>query len=221
MDIQNNNGSKDFKRNLIREFTRLMLTFLLCLFLLSIYQNLRLYGAGVLDSFINKSTFLLWLHHTGFTALLALVLVFPLHIVARKKPVVGLKLTRFIIIVLLLSEVFLVEFYVQNYIIFGISFFNKPNINSLFLQVLPVLIVAFPVMILAFIQFHKIIASSYRLISRMYPFTIVLFSLFLATLLSVKKPINQNKTQYVMETSFGERRVSVVKNTGYHRLHGA
>ncbi|MEX0272794.1 MAG: sulfatase-like hydrolase/transferase, partial [Flavobacteriaceae bacterium] len=49
-----------------------------------------------------------------------------------------------------------------------------------------------------FQSLHKKILKAYGLINRMYPFTIVLLGLFLATLTSIKKPVNENKTQYLV-----------------------
>ncbi len=186
------------KRNTIRELTRLVLAFLLCLFLLALYQHLRLYIAGVLESVMNKSLFYLWLHHIGFTALISLIIVFPFNILERKKPKLGYIITRLGLIITLIIEIFLVEFYVQNYEIFGLTTFDQANFSALFFKVLPVLILACPIIIITFYQFHKVMARSYQLISRMYPFTIILFGLFLATFFSAKKPINQNKTQHLI-----------------------
>ena len=50
------------KRRDLRDFTRLILAFFLCLCTMSLYQNIRLYGSGVLDSVLNKSFLLLVVH---------------------------------------------------------------------------------------------------------------------------------------------------------------
>jgi len=48
-----------------------------------------------------------------------------------------------------------------------------------------------------FFGFYRVTSRFYHKISRMYPFTIILLSLFVATLFTDGKPINQNKSQYL------------------------
>tara|TARA_R110001583_G_scaffold9203_8_gene43803 strand:+ start:3214 stop:5394 length:2181 start_codon:yes stop_codon:yes gene_type:complete len=52
-------------------------------------------------------------------------------------------------------------------------------------------------LITLFLGFYRVTSRFYHRISKMYPFTIVLFSLFVASLFTDGKPINQNKTQYL------------------------
>ena len=53
-----------------------------------------------------------------------------------------------------------------------------------------------------FFGLYRITSRYYHHISRMYPFTIILFSLFIMTLFVTGKPINQNKTQYLAENLY-------------------
>jgi len=138
------------------------------------------------------------LHHTGFTALVSLFLAFLFNFLEGRKPKLGFKVIGLVFLVLLLLEGLLIEYYVTNYEILGAGFVDtysaKTSVGNFFIAVLSLLFVATSL----FYLFYRITASVYKVISRMYPFTIVLFSLFLATLSSNKKPIIENKTQHLV-----------------------
>ncbi|MCP4977763.1 MAG: sulfatase-like hydrolase/transferase [Maribacter sp.] len=59
------------------------------------------------------------------------------------------------------------------------------------------LVIGIIVIIGMFFGMYRITSKKYHYISKMYPFTIILFSLFIMTLFIEGKPINQNKTQYL------------------------
>ena len=181
----------------LKDFIPLVMAFFGGLVVLSIYQHIRLYSSGVLDSFVNKSFFLLLLHHIGFAAVVAVVLSFLFNFLERKKPKLGFKVVWALLVTLLLIEGLLVEYYVQKYEILGLGIFNLSifgKIKSILLLVLVILGILGTI----FHYLHKVIAPTYTIISRMYPFTVLLFSFFLATLNSNKKPINENKTQHLI-----------------------
>jgi len=164
---------------------------------MSLYQNIRLYGSGVLDSVLNKSFLLLVVHHLGFTSLVALCLVFLFRFLERIKPNLGFKSAVIVLVLILGFEGLLTKFYVDNYEILGAGFIDRIQSNGglSFLYYTPVFL--FCGVIFMYL-FYSITANIYNLISRMYPFTIVLFSLFLATLITRKNPVNENKTQHLI-----------------------
>ena len=185
------------KRSL-RDFTRLVLAFFGSLTVLAIYQNLRLYALGVLDGLIGKSFFLLLLHHLGYVALTALVLSFVYKFLERKRSGMGFRIIGIVLLLLLLTEGVLIEFYVNNYEILGPGFLEVYSSRTSLAEFFVTLAVLFPICFGTYYVFYRISSSTYKIIGRMYPFTIILFSLFLATLYSDKKPINENKTQHLV-----------------------
>ncbi|MEZ2414251.1 sulfatase-like hydrolase/transferase [Muriicola sp. E247] len=184
------------KRDL-RDFIRLILAFFLCLCLLSLYQNTRLYWAGVLDGVINKSFLLLVVHHLGFTSLAALFLVFLYKFLEHFKSNLGFKTVVVLLVLGLGVEGLLTKYYVDNYEILGAGFTEQLRRNnglSLFYYSPVFLFTA----VVSMYLFYRATTNIYDLISRMYPFTIILFSLFLATLITRKNPVNENKTQHLI-----------------------
>ncbi len=184
----------------LKDFIPLIIAFFGSLVVLSVYQNIRLYLDGVLDSFINYSFFLLLLHHTGFTAVAALFLAFLFNYLESKKANLGFRVVRFILFVLLLSEGLLIEYYVRNYEVLGFTSFS---FNHALLEFWPIILSGLGLLFVSGFVFRflsGVMTNSYRIINRMYPFTIILFSLFLATLIADKKPINENKTQHVLSS---------------------
>jgi len=118
MQVEENIPNLDTQKKL-KDFIPLLLTFFVALAILSIYQNLSLYLSGVIDSVFNKSFFLLLLNHTGYVAITALILLFLFKYLENKKPELGYKLTKLIIIILICIEGFLIQYYIQNYEILG------------------------------------------------------------------------------------------------------
>jgi phosphoglycerol transferase MdoB-like AlkP superfamily enzyme len=182
----------------LKDFIPLVIAFFLGLVVLSVYQNTSLYFSGVLDSIVNQSFFILLLHHLGFASVCALFLAFLFNILENWRPGKGFLSVKIIIGLLLLIEVTLVNYYVRNYEVLGANFSGWSSLSGSkisFFQVIGILSLC----ILVTHYSYKYISKFYRLISRMYPFTIILFSLFLATLYSEKKAVNENKTQHLLE----------------------
>ncbi|WP_276392061.1 sulfatase-like hydrolase/transferase [Eudoraea chungangensis] len=190
--------SKELLPKSLRDFIRLIISFYVGLIAISLFQNIYLYSQGVLSAIFTKSFFLLLLHHSGFTAFIGLFLAFLFNFLERKKPQLGFKVCVAIFMFILLIEGLLCDFYVREYEILGTGAINTYfSITSLlYFLVATAVICSISYAILYYI--YNISASFYRTISRMYPFTIILFSLFLATLTSPKKPVNENKTQYLI-----------------------
>ncbi|WP_422080244.1 sulfatase-like hydrolase/transferase [Ulvibacterium sp.] len=197
--MQNDSNISTISENgkTLKDFIPLVFSFFGCLVVWSLYQNIRLYLSGALDGFLNKSFFLLVMHHTGFSAILALFAAFLFNFLERRKPDLGLKTTRIVFLAFLILEGFLVEYYVQNYEILGYGIVSTLRSDSSHFSLFP-LALTLPLIVASFHYLGKRFVSVYGPISKMYPFTIILFSIFLATLNSDKKPINENKAQHLI-----------------------
>ena len=165
------------------------MAFFLCLVALSLYQNITLFASGVLDSVLNKSLLLSVIHHVGFTALLAICLVFPFKIMESLRAELGFKSTVLILFFILVLEGLLTRYYTDHYEILGAGFAERIGMTGwdTFLSYAPVF--AFCIMVLMYL-FYRASARIYIFVNRMYPFTIILFTLFLATLITGKNPVN-------------------------------
>ncbi len=181
----------------LKDFIPLMLAFFCGLVVLSFYQNLRLYFSGVLYSFFNKSLILLLINHIGFSAITALIAVFLFNYLESKKSNLGFRVVRLLLSILLIVEGLLIAYYVQNYEILGVDIYGLYQSDTIKFSLLEISLVLLLTLIV-FYYSNKLLASIYKLISKMYPFTIVLFSMFLAILNSNKKPVNENKTQHLI-----------------------
>ncbi len=197
---RNNNISSNLKRKKLKDFIPLVIAFFGCMVLLSLYQNLRLYFDGVLDSFLNKSFLLLIMHHTGFGALMAFILAFLFNYLENKKANLGYNVSKIVLGILIVIEGALIEHYIQNYEVLDYNMFRFVEIVREGYSILPIVIVLVAT-ILLFLWFGKVTESLYNVVSRTFPLTIILFSMFLATLNSEKKPINENKTQHYLESA--------------------
>ncbi|MDX1315852.1 MAG: sulfatase-like hydrolase/transferase, partial [Eudoraea sp.] len=182
----------------LKEYIQLALAFFLTLCLLSLYQNVRLFSEGVLDGIFTKSLLFSFLHHSGYASLVALLGVVVFNYYKNTRPEKGFQIMRYTFWVLLVIEGLLMEFYLQHYEILESGFwgryFNLTSVGKFMLLLLAYAIAS----AIWFHLFYRLTSSVYRVISRMYPFTIILLSLFLATLGTTKKPVNENKTQHLV-----------------------
>ncbi|MCE2612139.1 LTA synthase family protein [Flavobacteriaceae bacterium D16] len=182
----------------LKEYIQLAMAFFLALCLLSFYQNVRLYSEGVLDGIISKSLFLSFLHHSGFASLVALMGVFIFNYYKQSKPEKGFQIMRYVFWILLVIEGLLMEFYLQHYEILEFGFWGRyftfTSVGKFILLLLAYAVAA----AIWFHLFYRLTSTVYRVISKMYPFTLILLSLFLATLSTAKKPVNENKTQHLV-----------------------
>ncbi len=182
----------------LADFTRLVISFFGVLVVLGLYQQVRLYISGVLDSLISKSLLLLIVHDLGFAALIALPLAFLFKALERRKPNLGIKVIRIVLFIVLIVEGISIEFYVRNFEILGSGFFEIYTSRTSYTEFITTLATIIPLCIIPFYFLYRVTSATYKIIGRMYPFTIILFSLFLATLYSDKKPVNENKTQHLL-----------------------
>ncbi len=190
------------RRKTLRDFIRLTFAFFGCLVVLSAYQFIRLYFDGVLPSIWNTSFFSLVIHHSGFTALVAFILAFIFNFLEGYRKLLGFGFVAFIFLGLLILEGMLIEYYVRYYeslgADFGQKFWERTSLVKIFLSLLLLIPITTAMMYL----FYKINSSSYKIINKMYPFTLIVLTWFLATLISDKNPVNENKTQYLVESYF-------------------
>lgn len=195
MQVNTSNNKRVYT---LRDFTRMVIAFFCTLLVLGIYQQLRLYAQGVLDQMIGKSLVLLLMHQLGFAALLALPFAFLYNFLERKRNSLGFKWIRALLLLALIVEGVLIEFYVTNFEILGHGFVKVYGSRTSFPEFILTLAVLMPICLGSYYLFYRLSSSTYKIIGKMYPFTIILFSLFLATLYSDKKPINENKTQHLL-----------------------
>ncbi|WP_062054187.1 LTA synthase family protein [Sediminicola sp. YIK13] len=189
--------TKHVTRKTLREYTRLVIAFFGCLVVISCYQFIRLYLSGVLDVFVGKSLLLQLFHHLGYASLVGLILVFGFNFLESRKPNFGFVVTSIILVIGLLTEVLLTEYYLANYEILEVNILSLSWDGVNIWKISTIVLMAIISMLSLFFLFYKITAKAHRIISKMYPLTIVFFSLFLAALASEKKPINENKTQHL------------------------
>jgi lipoteichoic acid synthase len=185
----------------LKDYIPLAITFFVGLIFLSVYQNIILYVTGILDSVVNKSLFLHCLHHLGYAAVCSVVFAFLFNLLENKKANLGFKVLRFIFAVLLVIEGFLTTYFIGNYEPLGANVLFGSSTSHMQFNTINALI-AILVTLLTCYFLYRYTAPFYKVISRMYPFTIILFSMFLATLYSNRKPINENKTQHLLEAIY-------------------
>ncbi|MDT0539674.1 sulfatase-like hydrolase/transferase [Croceitalea sp. P059] len=190
------------ERYTLKQYTRMIIAFFALLLVLTIYQYTTLYFKGVVDTVLSGSFFIAVAHQLGYASVIALILVFPFNFWENFRPAYGLNLVFSILIVLLIIEAALISYYCTALVplgsdLLGYSFSDiKMTIsNSGGISILPVL--GLVVIIVLFFVMYKVTSRYYHYLGRMYPFTIILFSLFISTLFLDGKPINQNKSQYL------------------------
>ncbi len=186
----------------LKHYSRLFISFFLSLTLLSIYQYTTLYFKGMVEIIFGSSFFIAVLHHLGFASITALGLLLPFNFFENLRPKYGFRLVFGILILLLILESALISYYLTALVplgsdLLGYSFADmKETINNSggisFLPILGLLAV-----LVIFWGLFKLSSRYYNRIVKMYPFTIILFSLFVAAVFVRGKPINFNKTQYL------------------------
>ncbi|TFG72781.1 MAG: LTA synthase family protein, partial [Flavobacteriales bacterium] len=178
----------------LKHYTRLMFSFFGCLVVLSIFQYTTLYFKGVVDTVFGTSFLIALVHQMGFTALVGIVLTFPFNFWENFRPRYGFVLTIVVLMLILIIEALLITYFITTLVplgsdLLGYSFADiKMTISNSGGQSFYV-VLAVVAMAGLFFGFYKITSKFYHRISKMYPFTIILFSLFVATLFTDGKPI--------------------------------
>lgn len=192
------------ERYTLKQYTRLIMAFFGCLLVLSIYQYTTLYYKAVVDIIFGSSFFIAVVHQIGFASIVGVVLAFPFNFWENLRPRYGFNLVFTLLVVLLIIEAMLISYYCTALVplgsdLLGYSFADMKitiaNSGDVWLYIS--LIFGIVVIVGLFFGLYKITSKYYHHISKMYPFTIILFSLFIMTLFVAGKPINQNKTQYL------------------------
>ncbi|APA65880.1 LTA synthase family protein [Maribacter sp. 1_2014MBL_MicDiv] len=191
-------------RYTLKQYTRLMISFFGCLLVLTLFQYGMLYYKGVIDAIISVSFLKAVVHQIGFTALMGIVMVFPFNFWENLRSRYGFNLVFVLLGLVLIFEAVLIAYYCSTLVplgsdLLGYSYadvkITLANSGGFIISVYLLFAVAF--LIGLFWVLYKVTSKFYHRISRMYPFTIVLFSLFMASLFTDGKPINQNKVQYL------------------------
>lgn len=197
-----NTSTRD--RYTLKHYTRMIIAFFGCLVILSIYQYTSLYFKGVVETIFGTSFFLAMAHQLGFASVIAIVLLFPFNFFENLRPRFGLNIVFAILIFILIIEGMLISYYLTALVplgsdLLGYSFEDikttVSNTSSGAASLIPIIGVV--VISGLFFALYKLSSKYYHHIGRMYPFTIILFSLFVSTLFLDGKPINANKTQYL------------------------
>ncbi len=191
-------------RYTLKQYTRLIISFFGCLLVLSMYQYTILYFKGVVDIIFGSSLFIAAVHQIGFASIVGVAMAFPFNFWENLRPRYGFNLVFVLLLVLLIIEAMLISYYCTALVplgsdLLGYSFADMKitiaNSGSIWMYVS--MVFGIIVIIGLFFGLYKITSKYYHHISRMYPFTIILFSLFIMTLFVAGKPINQNKIQYL------------------------
>ncbi len=186
----------------LKHFTRLIISFFACLMVLSTYQYTMLYFKGVVDIIFGSSFFIALAHQLGYASLVGLILAFPFNFWENLRPKYGFNLIFVALLILLIFEAMLISYYCTALVPLGSDLLGYSladikttiaNSGGMSISIL----IGVLVMVGIFLGFYKISSKHYHYINKMYPFTIILFSLFIMTLFLEGKPINQNKTQYL------------------------
>ena len=203
-------------RYTLKQYTRLIISFFGCLMVLTIYQYTTLYFKGVVDTIFGASFFIALFHQLGFASLAGVILVFPFNFWEKLRSTYGFNLIFGVLILLLIIEAMLISYYCTALVplgsdLLGYSFEDiKMTISNSGGMSISVII---GILVIAgmFFGLYKVTSKYYHYISKMYPFTIILFSLFIATFFTEGKPINQNKTQYLAVNLYN----STTEDTSY------
>ena len=192
-------------RYTLKQYTRLMISFFGCLLVLTLFQYGVLYYKGVLDSIFSISLLKAIVHQIGFTAITGIIMVFPFNFWENLRSKYGFNLVFALLSFILIIEAMLTGYYCTTLVplgsdLLGYSYSDmKITIaNSGGFMISVYLFIGVVILISLFLGLYRVTSKVYHRISKMYPFTIVLFSLFVASLFTDGKPINQNKTQYLV-----------------------
>ncbi|MBU2996233.1 hypothetical protein KO500_07295 [Cellulophaga baltica] len=202
------------KETTLREYTRLIIAFLFCLVVLSVFQYAMLYFKGVIDSIFNVSFVLSVVHHLGYSSFIGILLVSFFRLIEYFKPKKGFKFIYGCLLVLLSVESALMSYFILEYTPYEASIFNNNFVDSVFLVhntpgFLFYWVIGLIALLFLFVYFYKLTVKFYHHISNMFPLTIVFLTVFIATLFTEGRPINENKTQYLVSTFVIEKNVDI------------
>ncbi len=200
-------NTSEIERYTLKQYTRLMISFFGCLLVLSIYQFSNLYFKGVIDGIFSASFLIMVVHQIGFASLMGVIFAFPFNFWEKLRPKYGFNLVFILLSLVLIVEAVLIGYYCTALVPLGPDLFGV-GFGSILDRIIDSggmslsVIITILITIGLFLGFYRISSKFYHRISKMYPFTIILFSMFIATLFLEGKPINQNKTQYLTKNLY-------------------
>lgn len=195
-------NTSNIPRYTLKQYSRVFIAFFVSLVILSIYQYTTLYFKGVVDTILSVSFLQAILHHIGYSALVALILVPIFNYFENWRSKVGFRIISGVLLLLLIIETLLISYYCTTFVPLGSDLlgYSLEDIQETvansggmsFSIVIAILVIAG-----LFHGIYRVTKKFYHRLAKMYPFTIILFTMFIGTLFIDGKPINQNKTQYL------------------------
>ncbi|MBM1107093.1 sulfatase-like hydrolase/transferase [Aurantibacter crassamenti] len=196
-------NTSNIPRYNLKQFTRVIIAFFASLVILSAFQYTILYFKDVIDTIFTVSFLQAIVHHMGYSALVALILVPIFNFFENWRPQVGFRIVSGILLSLLIIETILISYYCTTFVPLGADLLEysfvaiKESIAGsgyiIFFILISILLIGS-----LFHGIYRITKKVYHHIGKMYPFTIILFTMFIATLFIDGKPINENKTQFLV-----------------------
>ncbi|SHI88284.1 sulfatase-like hydrolase/transferase [Pseudozobellia thermophila] len=187
----------------LKHYTRLILSFFGGLLVLTIYQYTTLYFKGVVDLIFGTSFFIAVVHQIGYASLVGLTLVFPFNFLENLRPGYGFGPIAVILALLLLVEAMLISYFCTALVPLGSDLlgYSLADITTTIGNSGGVSFtgaIGFFTIIAVYFGLYRLSSKYYHHISKMYPFTIILVSMFVMAMFIAGKPIDQNKTQYLV-----------------------
>ncbi|MDO6517901.1 sulfatase-like hydrolase/transferase [Zobellia uliginosa] len=189
-------------RYTLKHYTRLIISFFGSLLVLTVYQYATLYFKGVVDVIFGTSFFIALVHQMGYSSLVGVLLAFPFNFWENLRPRYGFNLVFVVLLLLLMIEAMLISYFCTALVplgsdLLGYSFEDIQTTIANSGGISWALPLGFIGIVGMFYGLYKVSSKHYHHISKMYPFTIILISMFIATLFIEGKPIDHNKTQYL------------------------
>ena len=103
-------NTSQLDRYSLKHYTRLMISFFGCLFVLSVFQYGFLYFKGVVDSIFSTSLVLYIVHQVGYTSIVGIILTFPFNFWENLRPRYGFNIIFVVLTVLLIIEAMLIGY---------------------------------------------------------------------------------------------------------------
>lgn len=190
-------------RYTLKQYSRVFIAFFMALVILSIYQYATLYFKGVVDTILSVSFLQAILHHIGYSSVVGLILVPIFNFFENWRSKVGFRIVSGILLILLILETLLISYYCTTFVPLGSDLlgYSLEDIQETvansggmsFSIVIAILLIAG-----LFHGIYRVTKKFYHRLAKMYPFTIILFTMFIGTMFIDGKPINHNKTQYLV-----------------------
>ncbi|NJB35612.1 alkaline phosphatase family protein [Croceivirga sp. JEA036] len=200
MDVK----AKIKKIRTLKHFTRLFIGYAFTLVILSIYQQVFLYRTGVLDTVFNNALYTLVLNHFGFAALVSFVLLFIYRFFESMRPGLGFKIATIVFSLLVFLETVLVIYFLKTHSLLNYMALDQGFSLTLSVGNLLRFFVLLIILIASYVLSYRVANALNPLIGYLYPFTFILFILFVGSIFLDKNVFNENKTQYLFANKLNE-----------------